>query len=144
MNENKYIENFEKGIFCLLSALDIWDPKKTSRSAVYPSKWQMEAHSILYDYKGDSICYDVLQKYALQNNRVAQYYLYLFLDNNEIKAKYLLEAANNGFKNAQYELGICYHTGTCGFLKNIDKAKYYLEKAVEQDHINSKIYLKTI
>ena len=57
---------------------------------------------------------------------------------------WLIKSADNGFPNAQYELGTYYHTGLAGCTKNKNKATYYLSKAAEQGHAGAVFYLQNI
>ena len=50
--------------------------------------------------------------------------------------KYFKIAADSGMSEAQYKLGWIYRFGLSG-KKDIDKARYYLEKAAEQGHIGA-------
>lgn len=57
---------------------------------------------------------------------------------NELRIK-LIEIANNGNSKAQYMLGSAYWYGTesdlgCGFEKNIESAKYWIELSAEQNY----------
>ena len=50
--------------------------------------------------------------------------------------------ANNGNKNAQFFMGKIYFWGIYGFIKDIEKAREWFNKASNQGHLEANIYLK--
>ena len=144
--------DFEKAIEYLLDTMEVWSDEGTEFS-VYPSEWQMSAHEKIYELKEKEGFLTALENIARRNNRVAQYYMYTFLNdsfdfNNLSKQKEnlncLIQSADNGFQNAQYELGTCYNTGTGGCERNIKKALLYLSAAAEQGHSGAAFYLQNV
>ena len=53
------------------------------------------------------------------------------------------KSANQGFDDAQYILGLCYHDGE-GVTQNTQQAVYWLRKAAEQGHEGAKEALDII
>ena len=146
--------DFEKGVNYLLNAIDVWDDNVDGSSySVYPSEWQMKAHLFLSQLRGSDELLEVLKSVAEKNNRVAQYYFYSYthdlyniddLHAQKKRVKWLIQSADNGFPNAQYELGTYYETGIGGCEKDTDKAMYYLSAAAEQGHYGAAYYLNSI
>lgn len=61
---------------------------------------------------------------------------------NEGRAReYIIEAANLGDPNAQYQQGFLYNKGSCGFKKDFTKAMESFKKAAVQDHVLSQSVL---
>ena len=147
--------NIKKGIQCLLDAIDVWGEAENDYS-VYPTDWQMQAHEQLDKLLEDKEYIPVLEEIATEGNRVAQYYMYhsymtAFLDspssftekNYEKILPWLIKSADNGFPNAQYELGICYHDGISGCNKDVQKGIFYLSQAADQEHAGAVFWLKS-
>ena len=148
--------NIEKGIRYLLDVIDIWG--EGTDVAPYPTEWQMDAHERLYKLVEAGNYLAVLKDIAAGGNRVAQYYIYTFSinslsfdhsdPNNRAAQKenrsWLIKSADNGFPNAQYELGQCYATGLGGCEKDIQKAVQYLSAAADQGHSGAMYYLQSI
>ena len=53
------------------------------------------------------------------------------------------KAAEKGYAEAEYKLGVCYHFGF-GIKKSHKLARYWYEKAANQQHKSAKVALKTL
>lgn len=148
--------NIEKGIRYLLDVIDIWG--EGADVSPYPTKWQMAAHERLYKLVEAGNYLAVLKALAANGNRVAQYYIYTFSSNSlslnysdqnnraaqKENRSWLIQSADNGFPNAQYELGQYYATGLAGCEKDMQKAVQYLSAAADQGHSGAIYYLQSV
>lgn len=76
----------------------------------------------------------LLKSRAEQGDAEAQFRLccyYVSMDDNTTALSYLLQAAENEYPEALYELGCCYKEGALGLPVWIEKAKEYLFRANE-------------
>lgn len=148
--------NISKGIKYLLDTIDVWG--EGDSIGPYPTEWQIDAHERLSNLLQNELFLENLKEIALNENRVAQYYMFMFLndtlllgshDFNNISIqrenlKWLIKSADNGFPQAQNELGQCYNLGIGGCEKNIQKAMKYLSAAANQGHSGAIFYLQSL
>ena len=53
----------------------------------------------------------------------------------------LIDDAKNGNPRAQYNLGVCYHSGRDGIEQDYEQAAMWYQKAAEQGHVRASFYL---
>ena len=88
--------------------------------------------------------FQLLKSRAEQGDAEAQFRLchyYISMDDNVTALNYLLQAAENEYTEALYELGCCYKDGALGLPIWHEKAKEYLFRANELDYGKAKVEL---
>jgi uncharacterized protein len=92
-----------------------------------------------YEQKNYAVAYSEWLKAAEKGDPVAQYNLSFLYDEGQgiekdaVKgAEWLTKAAEQGYVNAQFNLGNNYNNGVSGVALNVDRAIHWLTKAAEQ------------
>lgn len=83
---------------------------------------------------------DKLRAKADQGDSTAQFNLYLKLQPEDEAVEWLIKAAKQGHKEAQFSLGQCYWHGTFVEENGVEAVKWFI-KAAEQGHTPAHLYV---
>ncbi len=92
--------------------------------------------------------FGVVKRFAERGDTDAQFLLsHMYqvgkgIDPDEvISGKWLLKAADEGHREAQYVIGQYYYQGIRGFEKNREEAVFWFEKAANQQHVQAQLMM---